>query len=137
MFLGALQSKEEKEHFISLIINIGKIDGDFTENEKNQVLAYANEMGITLDDNNKYNDNIDYLIDYFANNSSQIAKKAVFIEIIALMLVDGMKDEEEELLNKIIEKFNFNETYKKKVINWYSKILPLYSEGFKLLEEGE
>ena len=43
MFLSILNN-QEKEDFLSLIINVAEIDGEFTQNEKNQIGAYIRRV---------------------------------------------------------------------------------------------
>jgi tellurite resistance protein len=134
MFLSILNN-EEKEDFLNLIINVAEIDGDFSEKEKNQIGAYVLEMGLSLKEKNEYNKSNESLLNTLSQSSNEV-KKAIFVEVIALMLVDGMKDEEKVILEKMQNKFEFDESFKEKAINWYSEILPLYKKGFELVGIG-
>jgi len=134
MFLSLLQDTE-KEDFLNLIINVAEVDGKFTDAEKNQINAYALEMGLHIQDKTAYNKSTDDLLENFTKSSIEV-KKAVFVEIIALMLVDGMQDEESEMLKNMQAKFGFDTTYTNDVIAWYKQMLPLYRKGFELVGIG-
>jgi len=131
MFLSALNDNE-KELFLNLIINTAEADGEFTDLEKSQIQAYCNEMAVELKDRSSYSLKSSEVIQKLSN-SSDLVKKAIFAEVIALMLVDGMADEEKELLEEIKTSFGFDDSYKNEVIDWYKQILPLYKKGFELI----
>jgi len=134
MFLSILNN-QEKENFLNLIINVAEIDGDFTDNEKNQINAYILEMGLSLKEKEEYNKSNEALLEEFSS-SETVVKKAVFAEVIALALVDGMTKEEELLLTQMQTKFEFNEEFKMDTINWYKEMIPLYKKGFELVGIG-
>ena len=131
MFLSILNS-QEKEDFLNLIINVAEIDGDFTESEKNQIGAYVLEMGLNLKEREEYNKSNETLLNILSKSSNEV-KKAIFVEVIALMLVDGMKNEEEILLSQMQNEFGLTKQFKDDAINWYSEMLPLYKKGFELV----
>ena len=135
MFLSVLK-ESEKEDFLNLVINIANIDGEFTDREKSQITAYVLEMGLSVTEFDNYNTSSEVLIERLSKSSLN-SKKAIFMEIIALMLVDGMKKEEKDLLAILEEKFEFNSSFTEKVASWYQQILPLYRKGFELFEKGE
>lgn len=134
MFLSLLQDTE-KEDFLNLIINVAEVDGEFTDAEKNQINAYVLEMGLKLQNKESYSKTTEALLENFTKSSTEV-KKAVFVEIIALMLVDGMQDEESEMLKNMQEQFGFDTAYTNDVIAWYKQMLPLYKKGFELVGIG-
>ena len=134
MFLSILNS-QEKEDFLNLMINVAEIDGDFTESEKNQIGAYVLEMGLNLKEREEYNKSNETLLNILSKSSNEV-KKAIFVEVIALMLVDGMKNEEEILLSQMQNEFGLTKQFKDDAINWYSEMLPLYKKGFELIKNG-
>ena len=134
MFLSIL-SNEEKEDFLNLVINVAEVDGDFTQAEQNQINAYVLEMGLTLKAKNTYNKSTNDLLQNLAKSTLQV-KRAVFLEIVAVMLVDGMKDEEKEILEQMQKDFDIKEIFTEQAINWYNTIAPLYQKGFDLVENG-
>ena len=134
MFLSILNN-EEKEDFLNLIINVAEVDGDFSEKEKNQIGAYVLEMGLNLKVKAEYNKSNELLLDTLSKSTNEV-KKAIFVEVVALMLVDGMKEEEQALLSQMQNKFEFDDSFKEEAINWYSEMLPLYKKGFELVGIG-
>jgi hypothetical protein len=92
-------------------------------------------MGLNLKEKEDYNKSNKVLLENLLKSSTEV-KKAIFVEVIALMLVDGMKDEEKALLSEMQNKFNFDDKFKNDAINWYSEILPLYKKGFALVGIG-
>ena len=134
MFLSILDNNE-KEKFLNLVLNVGEVDGDFSDKEKSQILAYTLEMGISLKEKKEYNKSSKELIEFFSKSSKEV-KKAILIEVIALMLVDGMKTEEEALLNDMIQVFDIDKQFKIDAIEWYKQMLPLYKKGFELVGIG-
>ncbi len=134
MFLSILNN-QEKEDFLNLVINVAEIDGDFTQAEQNQISAYVLEMGLTLKPKNTYNKLNSTLLKELSSSAIQV-KRAIFVEIVALMVVDGMKEEEEILLNEIQKEFDIKDAFKVQSIVWYNNIAPLYKQGFDLIENG-
>ncbi len=134
MFLTKLNS-DEKEFFVNFIINLAKVDGKITDEERMQMIAYTNEMGITLKSLDSYSQSNEAIIKFFKENSDNQTQKAIFIESIALALVDGIDTKEEKLIKQMQNAFEFDDLYKQKVINWLNAITPLYLEGFKLIGE--
>jgi len=134
MFLSILNN-QEKEVFLNLVINVAEIDGEFTQAEQNQISAYVLEMGITLKEKHTYNKSNSELLQELSKSTIQV-RRSIFIEIVALMVVDGMKDEEVILLNTIQKEFNIKDAFKEQSITWYNNIAPLYKQGFDLIENG-
>ncbi len=101
----------------------------------NQIGAYVLEMGLNLKEKEEYNKSNEAIIEELLKSTTEV-KKAIFVEVIALILVDGMKDEEKILLTQMQNKFNFDDKFKNDAINWYSEILPLCKKGFELVGIG-
>jgi tellurite resistance protein len=130
MFLSALQN-QEKETFLNLIINLANVDGDFSDEEKNQLSAYVSELNIELKELENYCTPSSELVASL-QDSSDISKKVIFMELYALALADGLNDEEKELLDSIQEAFGFSDSFASEVSDWYSKLLPMYKKGYEL-----
>jgi len=134
MFLSILNN-QEKEDFLNLVTNVAEIDGEFTEAEKNQINAYILEMGLTPKPKDAYNKSNSVLFKELSSSTIQV-KRAIFVEVVALMIVDGMKNEEKVLLNEMQKAFDIKDEFKDQSIAWYSNISPLYKKGFDLIENG-
>lgn len=130
MFLSVLTG-EEKENFLNLLINTAEVDGDFTDNEKNKINAYALEMGLILKNRSAYTRPSDDLLQQFKTSKKEV-QRAIFIELTGLMLADGMKEKEKVFLQDMQDEFDFSDTYTESVISWYKEIVPLYQKGFQL-----
>jgi uncharacterized membrane protein YebE (DUF533 family) len=130
MFLSVL-NENEKELFLNLLINAAEVDGDFTDNEKNQINAYVLEMGLKLKEKAEYSLTSDEIIKQLLP-SSEIVKKSIFMELTALVLADGMHESEALLLNEVQKSFGFDKSFRQKVTEWYENMMPLYKKGFEL-----
>lgn len=131
MFLSILNSNE-KEIFLNLLLNVANSDNDFSGTEKNAITAYTLEMGMgNIEDYSSFTKKSDDIIDEL-KNSEPTVKRAVFMEISALMLADGLKKEEEVILEKLKTAFSFDDSYKEEVFNWYGQMIPLYTKGYTL-----
>ena len=76
---------------------------------------------------------IDEVVDFFAKGE-EFKKRVVFIEILCLMLVDGIVQEEKEFLEKLKEKFKLDNEFESKVINWCQEFYKIKFDGFLLLK---
>lgn len=92
-------------------------------------------MGLTLKDKSAYNKTNDELITELSE-SNMTVRKAIFAEIIALALVDGMHSAEKELLDIMQIKFDLDDKFKQDLTDWYGQILPLYRRGYELVGIG-
>jgi hypothetical protein len=132
MFLNLLTEKE-KMSFLDLLHITASIDGDYTETEKEKINAYAVEMAIKLEDIKSNETNLEKVLLNFYNSNDTI-KKVVVLELIALALVDGYKDEEKKIIEEILTKFNLQDNeYGEKAVRWLEKILPMYREGYEIV----
>ena len=132
MFLNLLTEKEKKG-FLNLLYITANIDGDYTETEKEKIKAYAVEMAINLGDIKSNETNLGKVLLNFYN-SNDTTKKIVILELIALALVDGYKDEEKKIIEEILTKFNLQDNeYGEKALKWLEKILPMYKEGYEIV----
>jgi len=132
MFLNLL-GKEEKELVLDLLFSAANIDGDFDERERIVISAYGAEMGIAQENIKQSNKSIDDILTQLSK-SSELVKKIVALEIIALIGVDGTyKESEKKLLKNITKKFSLKKAYEEKALNWVNRITPLYKEGYELV----
>ena len=131
MFLSVL-SKDEKLNFSQLLELVAKIDGTLSRQENEQISVYLNEMGLTEVDIPKNEVSIDELINKLSE-ASETVKKAIFIELLAFVYVDGeFCEKEKACIDKIQSIFGLSVEYKKEVISWVNVINPLYIKGFEL-----
>lgn len=130
MFLNALNT-QEKEVFLNLIINLANVDGEFSNEEQNQLSAYLAEMNLDLKEPEAYENHSSDLIASL-QGSSDISKRIIFMELYALAVADGLNEEEKNLLDSIQEAFGFSDSFTSEVLDWYTKLLPMYKKGYEL-----
>lgn len=109
MFLKAL-NPEEKANFLSLVYLIAKIDGEYSEAEKEIIENYKLEMGLEYIRKGK---TILELINYFASKEMPL-KKLVLFKVYGLIISDNqLNKNESEVLSLMEEKFALSQdTYK-------------------------
>ena len=132
MFLKLL-TDEEKRLFLNLAIYIASVDNDFTDKEKEKIKVFCKEMEIECENfitKLSLNDVLDKL-----NFLEVFKKKIVLLEIVCLMLVDGLVKEEEKVLDQMIEKFGLDISLKDKMIKWCQKYNQILLEGYLLIGE--
>ncbi len=96
MYLASL-SNEKKHLFLDLEIHMSKIDGDFSEEEKRIIDTHCAEMHI---DNNGYENelSIDEIFHKLREECAVAEKKIVFLELVAVVLADGIYDSKEKMI---------------------------------------
>ena len=130
MFLNAL-SAEDKPKFLSLLYIIAKSDGFVDEGEVAQIGAYAQEMGI--EDGGDGLHTLEEIINQF-KSGTDITKKIVFTEALALAQVHGLfEGDKKVLLENISEEFSLPKDFSNEVLDWVNTIRPLYAKGFQLV----
>ncbi|TVY08353.1 hypothetical protein [Paenibacillus cremeus] len=130
MFLNRLTTNEKKEAFLELAHLIALSNGIITVEEEKLLVQYRNEMYL----NNEYqfkNLALNEIVPVFDDEQT---KKAVFIEALSLVFVDGNYDDEEKLtIKQLQESFNFSEAQYQECKDWVKKVNAIYEEGYKLV----
>ncbi len=107
MFLDNL-SEEQKNLFIDLAVIAMEANGAVDDSETALLEKYCREMAIKYRDKVQNND-CDKILERLRAISDDATLKKITIEIITLLYIDNnLADEEDELLNKIQEKFQFS-----------------------------
>jgi len=131
MFLGVLSSGERKL-FAQLLYEVAHIDGDFSEPERNQLGVYLKEMEVGWDVIEDEHLPINNLAQKLAA-SSEIAKKAMMIELVALVYADGEYSESErKTIESVCSAFSFSDQYIQEITEWVNEITPIYIKGYSL-----
>lgn len=130
MFLSVLD-REEKDAFMNLLYNVAKIDGNFTETEQAYINAYSVEMGLDMAGEDAYVNTNEELIEQLSSSSKR-NQKVIYIELIGLMLTDGMHKKEKSFLDVLAKGFSITEDETAEIIKWVEDITPLYSKGLEL-----
>jgi uncharacterized tellurite resistance protein B-like protein len=131
MFLNKLNEKE-KAAFLKLAYYVATSDNDFSIEEKEIINVYCAEMQINDIDFDKSNFNLDLTLLEIESSESQ---KIVLLEIMALVYADNiLHQSEEEVLEKMVNKFNLNSKLTSVYAEWTKAILALTKQGVSLIE---
>lgn len=97
MYLSML-SNEKKHLFLNLEIYMSKIDGDFSDGEKQIIDVHCMEMHI---DNNNYEADMpqDEVLRQLKETLTYNERRIVFLELVATIMADDVYDEKEEKLS--------------------------------------
>ena len=107
MFLDNL-SEEHKNLFIDLAVIAMEANGSVDDSETALLEKYCREMAIQYRDKAQ-NSDCDKVLERLRDISDEVTLKKITIEITTLLYIDNnLADEEDELLNKIQEKFQFS-----------------------------
>jgi hypothetical protein len=130
MFLNNL-NHEEKRYFWKMINLVSECDDEVSVEEQAMLNSYKKELDIDVTEDLKMD--LEELLDLL-DESSDIVKKSVLIEIIALIMSDSKYDNsEKELVEIISSRFNIDEDIRKNMFEWVEKIQNLYSEANALI----
>lgn len=129
MFLSVLND-DEKKIFGCLINKLAHIDGILSEEENELLCNYKFELGLqTLEE-------LDISVEEAINQlskSSEVVKRAVFLEIVSITLSDEeIKEEENEIMELAAYKFEIND-YKEKFIKAVADLQDIYGKIFDLV----
>ena len=134
MFLNLL-NKREKENFIELAHHAMKSSDGINESEMNMFNAFKVETELTNYD--LKNILVDDLIKEF-NNSTKKVKKAIFVELLAVLHSDKEYNQnEEDFIRKIAGEWNIRETEVRRMTRWVEDFNDLLDEGFKYITNKE
>ncbi|MGI6710291.1 MAG: hypothetical protein ACOX4W_02485 [Bacilli bacterium] len=111
MYLSLL-SKEEKFHFIDLLIKVVSIDGGTNETELQVINRLKYEMGEDVNKYKKSNATVEELIKYFSEKT-KITKNVVYMNLVSASIFDDSYSVEEHLLlEQIQEALEINDKVK-------------------------
>lgn len=133
MFLSRLSEKEKKA-FIVLARSISKADGIVEKEEEQLLQVFLKEMDLE-EEKPDFSINDCYLI---FNKSSNIVKRAIYVELLSLVISDKVYDQQEkEILNEIKNKLGLSESFVDEAFGWLNDYLKLVTKGFQLVEGVE
>ncbi|DAB33683.1 MAG: hypothetical protein PWQ42_356 [Sulfurospirillum sp.] len=127
MLLIKLDTRE-KFAFLRLAQFLAKIDGLYSEKEKDLIDEYCFEMGI---DNLEFeNDNLEEILQEFKSNQS---KKIVLLELMILAHVDDAFNEEEyQIIKKIKEIFKISKKEFSHYSSWGKAVAALREQAISM-----
>lgn len=135
MYLSMLNN-EQKHLFLDLELYMSKVDGDFSEEEKNIINAHCMEMRI---DNNNYESEVavDELFTAIKEKFTHKEKHILFLELTATVLADGVYDEaEKELIDKLAEILDITKNEVQEVFKLITDLKDVYSRCAAFIQEG-
>jgi len=102
MYLTLLNEKE-KEAFLGLAYNLAAADGNYSDEEKDVISGYCEEMQYKFDEKSMVK-STDTLLNMVNANSSEKTKKIIIFELVGLAMADNNYDEDERALISLMEK---------------------------------
>jgi uncharacterized tellurite resistance protein B-like protein len=131
MFLNKLEN-EEKVAFLELAHYMARSDSHFSDKEKEIISMYCLEMQIEDIVYIKDNFNLDNTLLKFR---SDVNKRVVLLEVMALVYADNiLHKEEKKILDVMIAKFDLNPILVDVYSEWTKSILAITAQGQALLE---
>lgn len=107
MFLDKLNNKE-KEMFLDLAVYAAQSNGIVEEAEKEAIMGYCREMGVTFYDISRLHP-YQEVVEFFSSVSKE-KKRIIIFEILGLCAIDGESDDvEEAFVDDFAEKIGFPE----------------------------
>lgn len=132
MYLNYLK-ENEKTAFLKLAHVVANSDNEICENEKTIIGSYCNEMGINDISFNLKDVSISNLANEFLSVSS---KKIIILELMSVINANGeFKDNEKEIINKLLEKFNLEDKFLENVELWSKSLMTIIEQGTSLVLE--
>lgn len=120
MFLKSL-NQQDKSLFLELAMHIACVDNEFHDAEEFLINEYRKEMGLI--DYTLMNIDIEKIIDYFKNSTSNV-KKIVYFESILLINADKKTATEEvEFVKRLKMEFEISDQLEKCINNWVNNSL--------------
>lgn len=114
--LLSLLSKEEKLHFIDLLMELISADGEPSETEQKILNRYKKEMGELISKYKKSSLSLEKLIEYFVKKPYP-TKNLVYLNLVSASLNDEWYSVEEHLLlEKVQSAFEIPEKKKSELI---------------------
>lgn len=132
MYLARL-SNEKKHLFLDLEIYLSKIDGDFSELEKNIINTHCAEMRI---DNNNYETELSYeeLLIKLRDDLNLEEKHIIFLELVAVILADNVyHNAEKNMVVRLAEILNISQNNISKAFEIINTIKEGYEESLKFI----
>lgn len=134
MYLSML-SNEEKHLFLELELYMAKIDGDFSQAERDIIDAHCIEMHI---DNNNYECEypLDIVLSRLTQRCNYTIKHIIFLELTATVLADEVyHDSEKTMMNKLAGVLDISESDIKEAYDLIVDMKNLYNKCADYIKE--
>lgn len=134
MFLDELNVKERK-NFLELAYYAMNVDGKVWDEELEVFNNFRAEARLSEEDYSIQNKDIDLIIREFQSSTKKI-KKAVLFELFGIILSnDEYHENQEGLVNKLIEKWNFRNYHANKIRRWVEDFNDMLLEAYMFIEK--
>ncbi len=131
MFLNRL-NEDEKRAFLKLVHYIARVDGDFSNKQKEIIATYCIEMQINDIEFDVNSFELNDTLTKFENIESQ---RIILLEVMALVFSDNiLHPEEKKVLDTMIEVFNLNSSLIDVYAEWTKAILAITAQAQALLK---
>jgi len=132
MFLNQIESEELKKSFLELTHYVAAVDGQISAKEQEFLDQYLFEMELE-----QFTPSNIPLADIVKGIDDPIIQNIFFVEILALIFVDGQYNEEEkQVVREIRETFGYSEEKYEAFKSWVLRMNSLQKEGFQLVYAG-
>jgi hypothetical protein len=126
MFLNFL-NRAEQECFLELAYSTANSDNEYVAEEKQMIEYFRNEMQLFESEYKLQNKSLDYIIKELKGSSS-IIQNYIMFELLGIIYADKkLVPEEENIVQKLQEVFNFSDEKVKKMHDKVKQIMIVYS----------
>ena len=134
MFLGEL-NPNECVAFLELAHAVAQADGDLAAPEAQMLALYRVEVGIPEE---MYEVQGVEVEDAAAVFESDISKRAALMELMLLVMADGVAHpQEHDLLQRVQAVFALEDAQAERQFSWVQRLVALVSTGRRLVEVGD
>ena len=126
MYLNNL-SEQQKNLFIDICVHTANVDGDFSDDEKQLIKQFCEEMNIDV--RYEVNNSVDDAVDALLEISSQTDLKIILIELISLILADNKFDRfEEQFMDRFTEKIRLSKNDYSEIFDTIKQLVSIYTK---------
>ena len=133
MYLNFL-TQREKELFLKLSYEVSKADGKVLEEEISLIHQFAEEMQISPEE--MADEDTATILSDIAQNSTNKAKRIIFIELLAIALVDNnFANPEIGMMSDVAKAFNISPEQVSQALNAVTQYIRASNMIIELIEE--
>lgn len=134
MFLNYLKDTN-KDKFLKLCVHAALANGIFKEEQKEIFKAYCRELGVE-EHIPETSDNFEELAESIFKDSTEIERKIIVLEILALIKSDGVYDDDEkEFMEKLASYLQVNEDVQLKLEELLRQYLVISADMYSFIFE--
>ena len=122
MFLSLLK-ESNKELFLKLCVHAAMANGIVEDKEKEMIMAYCNELNITVV-MPEINESMDSILVELSAKTDTVEKNIIILEVLGLVRADGIYDDKEKVfMERLVNGMNIEEG----VLSKYNSLLEIYT----------